>query len=284
MPEPQQAKPQSQPPKPDPQQPQLQATQPQPTRSIEPVVFRAPAKLTLSLRICGVRPDGYHLLEAEMVALDFFDELTVMPKPDNTPSSLQIIDNTPTPTQLKVASLGAVSENLIMKALSLAGKTADITLRKCIPPGAGLGGGSSNAAAILRWAGELDPERAVRLGADVPFCLSGGRARVAGIGEHIEPLPFRPVTYTLLIPPFGCSTAEVYQAWDDMDSPKGRWGNDLEPAAIAVEPRLELYRDELARVSGGQPRLAGSGSTWFVEGAFPGGGRVVARTLPQMTS
>jgi len=61
-------------------------------------------------------------------------------------------------------------------------------------------------------------------------------------------------------------------------------GNDLEPAALKVEPRLKQYQDELAQASGQQPRLAGSGSTWFVEGAFPGKGRLVAQTLPQLIS
>lgn len=243
------------------------------------VKLTAPAKLTLSLRIRGVRADGYHLLEAEMVTLDLADELMVTPKPASSPNNLEIINQAAGASQLTAAS-----GNLVTKALELAGRKADVTLYKSIPPEAGLGGGSADAAAILRWAGESNLKRAATLGADVPFCLVGGRAKVTGIGETIEPLPYRSETYTLLTPPFGCSTAAVYKAWDDMGGPQGEMGNDLEPAALKVEPRLERYRDQLAQASGQQPRLAGSGSTWFVKGAFPGEGRLVAQTLPQLVT
>ncbi len=158
-----------------------------------------------------------------------------------------------------------------------------VRLEKVIPPGAGLGGGSADAAAVLRWAGEGDLERAATIGADVPFCLVGGRAVVRGIGEVVEPLPFVAGELTLLTPPFGCSTAEVYRAWDRLGAPhlEGEGaGNDLEAAALDVRPELATYRDALARATGKTPRLAGSGSTWFVEGAFPGEGRVVVRRLP----
>ncbi len=110
---------------------------------------------------------------------------------------------------------------------------------------------------------------AVSLGADVPFCMVGGRARVRGVGEVVEPLPFRDMELTLLTPPLHCSTPAVYRAWDDLGGPSGEWGNDLEPAAIAVEPELERWRDELAEMTGQRPRLAGSGSTWWVEGGSP---------------
>ncbi|MBA3304077.1 MAG: hypothetical protein H0U26_09430 [Acidimicrobiia bacterium] len=86
-------------------------------------------------------------------------------------------------------------------------------------------------------------------------------------------------TFTLLTPPFGVSTAEVYRAWDRLGGPMVLGPNDLEPAALAVEPRLAEARDELAVATGATPVLAGSGSTWFVEGAHPGVGRVVTRTI-----
>ena len=148
---------------------------------------------------------------------------------------------------------------------------------KRIPAGGGLGGGSADAAAVLRWAGVDDPAIAVRLGADVPFCVRGGRARVTGVGEILEPLAPEPRVFTLVLPPFGCSTAAVYRAWDELGGPTGPGGNDLEPAALAVEPRLAAWRDRLGDATGEQPHLAGSGSTWFVEGEFPGDGRIVVR-------
>jgi 4-diphosphocytidyl-2-C-methyl-D-erythritol kinase len=223
-------------------------------------VRRAPAKLTLSLRVTGTREDGYHLIDAEMVSLDLADTLTF------TDGS-------------GVSVVGAdVEDTLVSRALEAVGRSAQVVIDKRIPAGAGLGGGSSDAAAVLRWAGCTDLDVAVRLGADVAFCLIGGRARVRGIGELVSPLPFVEQELTLLTPPFGVSSAAVYAEWDRLGGPSGPNGNDLEPAALTFEPRLAEWRDRLGDATGLVPRLAGSGSTWFVEGAFPGDGRVVTRT------
>lgn len=233
------------------------------------VTVSAPAKLTVSLRMTGLRDDGYHLIEAEMVTLDFGDEL-------------EISDGTGVEFTGPAWSDDLVpdGDNLVTRALELAGRDAHIRVTKQIPAGAGLGGGSADAGAVLRWAGFDDEVLASSIGADVAFCLVGGRARVTGIGELIEPLPFEPRTFTLVTPPFGCSTPAVYAAWDAMGGPLGEHGNDLEPAALEVAPELRSWRDKLAAVSGQRPCLAGSGSTWFVEGAFPGPGRIVASTVP----
>jgi len=233
-------------------------------------VLTAPAKLTTSLRVTGVRPDGYHLIDAEMVSLDFADTLEVV----DGGHGLDLIDDE---TGRNIEFDGP---NLVTKALELCGRDASVTIRKRIPAGAGLGGGSSDAAAILRWAGYGDAVGAASIGADVAFCLSGGRARVTGIGERLETLGFEPVTFTLLTPPFGCSTPAVYAEWDRLGGPIGKNGNDLEPAAMSLWPELGRWKDLLGDESGQTPRLAGSGSTWFVLGEYPGDGRIVAQTLP----
>ncbi len=225
----------------------------------------APAKLTLSLRITGVRADGYHLIDAEMVSLDLADTLEIEPGHGVVIEGGGGIDP---------------ADNLITRALALVERDARVAVVKRIPPGAGLGGGSADAAAILRWAGYSDTQGAAQLGADVPFCLVGGRARVQGIGESVQPLEHISRTLTLLTPPFGCSTPAVYNRWDVMGGPEGSNGNDLEPAALEVEPRLDDYRQSLEQATGQRARLAGSGSTWFVEGAHPGEGRLVVRTVP----
>ncbi len=220
----------------------------------------APAKLTRELRIVGVRPDGYHLLDAEMVTLDWGDELEIDPG-----SGVMV--------QGEGAERFAVpdgEENLVARALALCGRQAQVTIHKRIPPGAGLGGGSADAAAVLRWAGFDDLKAAASIGADVAFCLIGGRARVTGIGEQVVPLEPVVETLTLLTPPLMCSTPAVYAKWDEMGGPHGEFGNDLEPAALAVEPDLARWRDVLGNRTGQRPRLAGSGSTWYVEGAHPG--------------
>lgn len=238
-----------------------------------PTTVAAPAKLTVSLRMTGLRDDGYHLIDAEMVSLDLADELTF------TDGDGLAVEG-PVVQGPVAGPVPAGPDNLVARALAAVGRTAHVTLHKRIPPGAGLGGGSSDAAAVLRWAGCHDLQVAAALGADVPFCLVGGRARVTGVGEVLEPLPFEARSYTLVLPPFGCSTVAVYRAWDAMGGPTGAGTNDLEPAAVQVEPRLGEWRDRLGDATGQQPHLAGSGSTWFVEGAFPGEGRVVVHTTP----
>jgi len=230
----------------------------------------APAKLTLSLRITGVRDDGYHEIDAEMVSLDLCDRLEVAPG-----SGLTVVRD-------GVESAGE-PDDLVLRALDLAGRRAAVRLHKAIPAGAGLGGGSSDAAAILHWAGVDDPVLASRIGADVAFCLRGGRARVRGIGERLEPLPHEDRTFTLLVPPLHCSTPVVYRRWDELGGPEGEHGNDLEPAALSAYPELAAHRDRLWEHAGVRPRLAGSGATWFVEGAHPGDGLVVASTVRART-
>ena len=230
----------------------------------------APAKLTLSLRVTGVRHDGYHLLDAEMVTLEYGDRLEFEPG-----DGLEV-------TGPRAWGVPVSHANLVRRALAAVGRTAHVRVEKHVPAGAGLGGGSADAAAVLRWAGTTDLELAARLGADVPFCVVGGRARVTGIGDVVEPLPFEPRTFTLLLPPFGTVTRGVYRVWDHLGGPTATepGGNDLETAVLAMAPELARWRDELGEASGQTPRLAGSGSAWFVEGEFPGGGRIVTRARP----
>jgi 4-diphosphocytidyl-2-C-methyl-D-erythritol kinase len=240
------------------------------------VTLGAPAKLTLSLRVTGVRRDGYHLIDAEMVSLDLADTIELAELPSVEPTTVEVADA----ETGGAVDVGPTGQNLVSRALGLLGRSAQVRIAKRIPAGAGLGGGSSDAAAVLRWAGWRDLDAAAALGADVAFCLVGGRAFVRGIGEQIESQLFEPRTFTLVTPPFGCSTVEVYRAWDRLGGPTAEGPNDLEPAALSVEPRLAEWRDRLGDSTGEVPKLAGSGSTWFVEGAFPGVGHTVARTVP----
>ena len=227
-------------------------------------VEHAPAKLTLSLHVTGRRDDGYHLLDAEMVTLELADTLVFGPG-----EGVELVPLGRAGGPAWAGPAARFEPTLITRALEAVGRQAFVRLEKRIPVGAGLGGGSADAAAVLRWAGCSDVAVAAALGADVPFCLVGGRARVRGVGDAVEPLPSEPRTFTLLTPPLAVSTAAVYVKWDELDGPTGDNGNDLEPAALAVEPRLAIWRDQLGDATGRRPRLAGSGSTWFVEGAYP---------------
>lgn len=236
-------------------------------------MITAHAKLTLDLRVTGVRDDGFHLIDAEMVSLDLADTLIVTPTEGD---STLMVDGP------YAAGIDA-DDNLVVRALTMAGKRADVRLTKNIPHGGGLGGGSADAAAVLRWAGFDDLASASRLGADIPFCMIGGRARVRGIGEIVEPMPHGDIDITLVIPPFGVSTPLVYKTWDSIGGPRHagspQGANDLEPAALVAEPRLLRVRDRISDAAGTAPLLAGSGSTWFLRGHYDW----LAEALPEST-
>ena len=125
----------------------------------------------------------------------------------------------------------------------------------------------------------------------MPFCLTGGRARVRGIGEIVEPLPFVARTVTLVIPPLRVSTPAAYRAWDELGAPTAAGPNDLEPAAVAVEPELARWRDLIGDLTGRTPVLAGSGAAWFVYGEHENalaalgneGAQIVAATTTRAT-
>jgi 4-diphosphocytidyl-2-C-methyl-D-erythritol kinase len=233
---------------------------------------RAYAKATLTLRVLGVRDDGYHELEALTVTMsEPYDnviieriagdrvELEVDPAHDDVPT-----DET----------------NLAWRAAALAGGGARIHLHKQIPTQAGLGGGSADAAAVLR---ALDaPEwLAAQIGSDVPFCRAGGTAWMRGRGEIIEAIDPAPTGYQVIVvvPPFGAATRAVYGRWDELGAPAARRRieppapvrpytdalfNDLEPAAEEVEPRLRPWRENLEAVAGRPAVMAGSGSAYLI--------------------
>lgn len=242
----------------------------------------APAKLTLSLRVLGLRDDGFHDLEALTISIDApADQLTFAAAP---------------PGEVRLTLSGATDgvpagpDNLVVRAArsvlpSDAGVA--IALRKQIPPGAGLGGGSSDAACVLRSMRDrlgVDPgvvERAAAaLGSDVPYCLHGGPAWMRGRGEVLEPIELAaPVHVLVVVPPFGLSTPSVYRAWDELGGPHAArvvaapagvaglsdgLANDLEPAAARVEPRWVAFRDALESTTGTPALLAGSGSACWL--------------------
>ena len=238
------------------------------TRQPGPATLSAPAKLTLHLRVVGVRNDGYHLIDADMATLALHDKITIDPSGDGVSIEGPFANGVP-----------ETDDNLVTRALRLAGRTAHVHITKHIPSGGGLGGGSADAAAVLRWAGFSDLVAASRIGADVPFCMVGGRARVSGIGEIVEAQAITPLQITLVIPPLRVATPAVYRAWDELplDQQRGEI-NDLEAAALIVEPQLVRWRDRIREAVGTKPTLAGSGATWFVLGHHD-----IADALPDAT-
>ena len=180
------------------------------------------------------------------------------------------------------------AEKLLVRA-GRSGHGVRLVVRKQIPAGAGLGGGSADAAAALlavRRLVDVDVddegvfEIAAEIGSDVSFCLRGGAAWMRGRGEVIEEVSLaHGLPFVVAIPPFRLSTPDVYRAWDDLGGPTAtrtvpaprrvdqllpELANDLEPAAEKVEPRLVEFRNALEAATGGHALLAGSGSAYVV--------------------
>jgi 4-diphosphocytidyl-2-C-methyl-D-erythritol kinase len=252
--------------------------------TLRPAVVRAaPAKLTLSLRVLGVRPDGFHELDALCVRASApADTVTVTPAHPGTGITLTLAGPT-------TAGLPTDATNLAVVAATRAGADdVAIEVSKEIPAGGGLGGGSADAAAVLLALEELAERRrspneldavAAAVGSDVPVCLRTGLVWMRGRGEIVVPAgPAPDLALVVVTPPFGCSTPAVYRTWDGLGGPRGETqpapaalaghlaelGNDLEPAALAVEPRLGELRAALLAITGRRPLLAGSGSSYVV--------------------
>ncbi len=258
----------------------------------------APAKLTLSLRVLGTRPDGFHDLDALVVTVDEpHDVLRITPGGSGVRLRVRgpASDGVPTGDDNLVARAARLLAALVPDATDV-----EIVLDKAIPPGAGLGGGSSDAAAFLRAMtarADVDPARvhelAAQLGSDVPVCLRGGSARMRGRGDVVEPVSLPALRVLVVVPPFGLSTPAVYRAWDELGGPSSTRAvtapdavrhvckelvNDLEPAAEHVEPRLARFRTALEDAAELPALLAGSGSAYaLVYGPGDGWRDVVGR-------
>ena len=247
------------------------------------VSFLAPAKLNLSLRVFGKRPDGYHNIRSVMVPVSLYDEVTV----EEADAGISVECDAPgVPTD---------AANSCHKAAALflawAGTPAGvrIRIRKAIPPESGLGGGSSDAAAALKGlialTGKHPPPEAllamaVRVGADVPFFLPGGAALVEGIGERLTPLPWNVPFHAVIVrPAFGLSTREGYaRLGREPGDPPPRGNvpsfrtftdvaaavrNDFEEAWGPSHPEIAAIRRELLSAGAGAAGLSGSGSALF---------------------
>ncbi len=247
----------------------------------------APAKINLYLHITGKRADGYHLLDSLMVFTDVSDIITAEKASDITLQvSGEFADNS-----------GDIRDNIVIKAAKALADSAgvqagaNISLQKNIPVGAGLGGGSSDAAATLRllnslWEINYSDEKLAQigltLGADVPFCLYGKPAFVSGIGEVIDAAPALPQFWILLVNPRKIlSTKDVFtQSSIDFISPAGRPerftnthdfidflqrnGNNLQKNAINIVPEITDVLDVIGQQDGVLlSRMSGSGSTCF---------------------
>ena len=252
------------------------------------MLIRANAKINWTLDTVGVRADGYHLLDMLMQSISLHDTLTLEPAEDVTFSA---DGATRVPQDESNLALRAA---LALRRHAGTAQGAMIHLHKRIPSGAGLGGGSADAAAVLHglnalWELNLPMETlrqiGLTLGADVPFCLMGGLAHVRGIGEVIEPLPCPRIYHLVIIQPCrGLSTPQVFRTLDGMDISASRpntpqalsaltggnlalladsLGNTLQPVAISMRPQIRQAITTLREHGARAAQMTGSGSAVF---------------------
>jgi 4-diphosphocytidyl-2-C-methyl-D-erythritol kinase len=235
---------------------------------------RAPAKINLTLRILGTRPDGYHELRTMFQSLELHDTLTLKAARDTF--SIECDD----------PRCPANEDNLVWRAATALwqceGRRGEprgvrIRIRKRIPMSAGLGGGSSNAAAALRglavlWGIAIDDDRlrtiSRSLGADVPFFFEGGTVLGVDRGDLLFPLIDRPPSWVVLaLPDFGVSTKEAYGWWDEDHGPEEAVppenGNDLQGPVAARHPVIVRMTAGLRRLGATHAAMSGSGSAVF---------------------
>ena len=266
----------------------------------------APAKLNLFLHVVGRRPDGYHLLQSVFTLIDWADTLHVERRDDG---QLRRHDLGPALPELDLCLKAA-------RALQQASGTAwgvDLSVDKLVPWGAGMGGGSSDAATTLLalnrlwqldWPLERLLELGLQLGADVPFFLGGHNAFVEGIGERLTPIELPPAGYAVVKPAEGIATAALFSSplltrdhepvivtgfladlqKLDCDAFGGGFeafgNNDLQPAAEALCPAVQAAGQWL-QARFGNSRMTGSGSAVFARVDTSGMGVQPVATGPQ---
>jgi 4-diphosphocytidyl-2-C-methyl-D-erythritol kinase len=237
----------------------------------------ARAKINLALHVLGRRDDGYHELDSIVAFADVGDVVTLAPADE---TAIEV-------TGPFADAVPRDETNLALRALALFGeighapRPTKVTLEKNVPVASGMGGGSADAAAVLRLAfPDVEPARlarlALKLGADVPVCLHGGLCRMRGIGEQIAPLSLSgPFHAVLANPGIAASTADVFRSLglkpgERLNDPIAleddpcSWRNDLTDAAIAVIPEISGVLDELAKAPNAEVvRMSGSGATCF---------------------
>ncbi|MHC0054211.1 4-(cytidine 5'-diphospho)-2-C-methyl-D-erythritol kinase [Actibacterium sp. D379-3] len=240
----------------------------------------APAKVNLTLHVTGQRSDGYHLLDSLVAFADVGDRVTVSAAADRL--SLVVVGP-------QAGGVPVDDSNLVLKAARFLGVTdAAITLDKQLPAAAGIGGGSSDAAAALRALSALTgrplpADRGLALGADVPVCLAAHAMRMGGIGEVLTPVPALPPVWCVLANPgVGVATPAVFRALHRRDNPAmptdipafacardlAVWlatqRNDLQAPAVALAPVIAPVLAALADLPGALlSRMSGSGATCF---------------------
>ena len=241
--------------------------------------LRCPAKLNLFLHIIGRRDDGYHLLQSIFQLIDWCDVLSLKRIPENEIRRINPIPGVPPDQDLVVRAATLLKEHCKIDS------GVEISLQKNIPMGAGLGGGSSDAASTLiglnaLWGLQLDKatlcEIGLKLGADVPFFIFGQNAFVEGVGEKLRGISLEDQDFLVIFPNQGIATAEIFQdpqltrdhAPITIDrflaSPRSYQSNDCQAVAVQKCPEVKQALDWIYKaVPNSAPCMSGSGSSVF---------------------
>jgi len=245
----------------------------------EQLTLRSPAKLNLFLHIVGRRDDGYHLLQSVFQLIDWCDTVYLKKIAENEVRRINPIPGVPPEQDLVVRAAN------LLKDFCNVDVGVEIDLKKEIPMGAGMGGGSSDAATTLiglnaLWDLKLSKETlctlGLKLGADVPFFIFGQNAFVEGIGEKIQEISLETPDFLVIFPNQGIATASIFQdpeltrdhAQITIDgflaSPLLYQSNDCQAVAMRICPEVKQALDWITQaVPGSQPRMSGSGSSVF---------------------
>jgi 4-diphosphocytidyl-2-C-methyl-D-erythritol kinase len=247
--------------------------------SINHLTLRSPAKLNLFLHIIGRRADGYHLLQSVFQLIDWCDTIYLKRISENAVRRINPIPGVSPEEDLVVRAAN------LLKEFCKVNVGVEIDLKKEIPMGAGMGGGSSDAATTLiglnaLWNLNLPIETlcalGLKLGADVPFFIFGKNAFVEGIGEKIQEISLQTPDFLVIFPNQGIATASIFQdaeltrdhAQITIDgflaSPLLYQSNDCQAVAMRICPEVKQALDWITQaVPGSQPRMSGSGSSVF---------------------
>jgi len=243
------------------------------------LTLRSPAKLNLFLHIVGRRSDGYHLLQSVFQLIDWCDTLHLKKIPENTVRRINPIPGVSPEQDLVVRAANLLKDFCNIEA------GVEIDLQKEIPMGAGMGGGSSDAATTLiglnaLWNLNLSKETlctlGLQLGADVPFFIFGKNAFVEGIGEKIQEIFLDTPNFLVIFPNKGIPTVSIFQDPDltrdhaqitidgFLASPLLFQSNDCQAVAERICPEVKLALDWITQeLPGSRPRMSGSGSSVF---------------------
>lgn len=281
-----------------------------------PLTLTCPAKINLALSVGAPLPNGFHPIASWMCRVSLHDDLTITPLPADAPSTFNIdwAPDAPQPSPIDwplTSDLGYRAHQILQQHTNQQ-LPINYNLAKRIPVGAGMAGGSTNAAATfialnqlfdLNLPNQTLADLSAKLGSDIPFFFGPPSAIVTGFGEIIQPSPITtPLHLAMIFPPLHCNTAAVYKTFDSLAPadatpdpsrvrnlaatsplPPDAPFNDLAAPACKVQPQLADIRDRIAHATGQPVHVTGSGAALFIIAKDPQNAAQLAQQAHQAT-